>query len=163
VGNWFGSRKVKVGVATLAALVAAGGAMAYYTSSGSGNGGATVGGSPADLTITASTPTTGLLYPGSSGEVDAAISNPNTFPVRVNSLVLASGGIVADSGHPACDTSALHYTTQTNSGAGWTIPAKVGSTDGSLDIQLAAAISMDNSAANECQGAAFSVNLATGP
>jgi hypothetical protein len=163
VGKWFGSRKVKIGVATLAALVVAGGAMAYYTASGSGSGGATVGGSPAELTITASTPTTGLLYPGSSGEVDATISNPNTFTVRVNSLVLAGAGIAADSGHSACDASALHYTTQTNSGSGWTIPARVGSTDGSLDIQLAGAISMDIDAANECQGANFSVYLATGP
>jgi hypothetical protein len=163
VGTKRGSGKVRFAALVVGALVAAGGALAYYSSTGSGSGNASVVGSPADLTITAGTPTTGLLYPGSSGEVDATISNPNTFPVRVNSLVLASGGIAPDSGHSACDTSALHYTTQTNSGSGWTIPGKVGLTDGSLDIQLIAAISMDTDAANECQGAAFSVNLATGP
>jgi len=115
------------------------------------------------LTITAGTPTSGLLYPGSTGEVDATISNPNTFPLRVNSLILDSAGIAADSGHSGCDTSALHYTTQTNGGSGWNVPGKVGSTDGTLAIQLSGAISMDSSAANECQGSTFTVYLKTGP
>ena len=43
------------------------------------------------------------------------------------------------------------------------VPARVGTTDGSLDLQLARAISMDTSAANACQGATFTVSLATGP
>jgi hypothetical protein len=163
VGERVGNRKVRFAAAIVVALIAAGGALAYYTSTGSGSGDASVVGSPADLTITAGTPATGLLYPGASGEVDATISNPNAFPVRVNSLVLASGGIAADAGHSGCDTSALHFTTQTNGGLGWDVPAKVGATDGSLDVQLADAISMDSDAANECQGATLSVYLATGP
>jgi hypothetical protein len=153
---------VRFAVAILLALTVAAGALAYYTAGGSGSGSASVG-SPAELTITAVTPSTGTLYPGGTGEVAATISNPNTFTVRVNSLVLGSGGISADGGHSACDTSALHYTTQSNGGAGWTIPARVGSTDGSLEVHLANAISMDNDAANECQGAAFAVSLTTGP
>ncbi|HZQ04929.1 MAG TPA: hypothetical protein VFA88_13040 [Gaiellaceae bacterium] len=163
MGKRFGSRKVKVAVAVVAALGVTGAAMAYYTASGSGSGNASVGGSPADLTITASTPSAGLLYPGSTGEVDATISNPNTFPVRVNSLVLGAGGIAPDSGHSSCEASALHFTTQTNGGTGWDVPARVGAVDGTLDVQLADAISMDNDAANECQGATFTVSLATGP
>ena len=162
MGKRFASRKIKVVVAVVAALGVAGAAMAYYTATGSGSGNATVG-SPADLTITASTPSAGLLYPGSTGEVDATISNPNTFPVRVNSLVLGSGGITPDSGHSSCDASALHFTTQTNGGNGWDVPAKVGAVDGTLDVQLVDAIGMDNDAANECQGATFTVSLATGP
>ena len=163
MGQRLGSRKGRFAATIVVALIAAGGALAYYTSTGSGSGDASVVGSPADLTITARTPATGLLFPGSSGEVDATISNPNTFPVRVNSLVLAGGGIAADSGHSGCDTSALHFTTQTNGGQGWDIPPKVGATDGTLDVQLADAISMDSDAANDCQGATFSVYLATGP
>ena len=144
------------------ALVAAGGAFAYYSSTGSGSGSASVG-TPAELTITAATPGTGFLYPGGSGEVDATISNPNTLSVRVNSLVLDSAGISADAGHSGCDTSALHYATQNNGGLGWDVPAKVGATDGSLDVELADAISMDTDAANECQGATFTIYLKTGP
>jgi len=113
VGKRVRSRKVKLAVTIVVALIVAGGALAYYTSTGAGSGSASVG-SPAELTITAGTPTSGLLYPGSTGEVDATISNPNTFPLRVNSLILDSAGIAADSGHSGCDTSALHYTTQTN-------------------------------------------------
>ena len=87
--------------------------------------------SPDPLSIAAQTPATNLLYPGGSGEVDAIVSNPNPFPVRINSLVLGNGGIGVDSAHSGCDTSALHFTSQYNGGAGWDVPAKVGATDGS--------------------------------
>jgi hypothetical protein len=156
------SRWVKAFGAAIVALVVIGSALAYLGSTGSGSGSASVG-SPEELTITAVTPTTGLLYPGGTGDVDATISNPNTFSVRVNSLILGSGGISADNAHAGCDTSALHFTTQNNATAGWTIPAKVGATDGRLDVDLAGAISMDTDVVNECQGATFTVSLATGP
>lgn len=153
---------VRLVAAFAVALVAAGGALAYFTSAGSGSGSASVA-TPAELTISASTPATGLLYPGGTGEVDATISNPNAFDVRVNSLVLGSAGIAADGSHSGCDASVLHYTSQSNAGAGWDVPARVGTTDGTLDVELAGAISMDASAANACQGATFTVSLATGP
>jgi hypothetical protein len=154
---------VRLVAALVVALVAAGAALAYFTSTGGGGSGGAAVGAPAALTIAASTPAGGLLYPGGTGEVDVTIANPNPFPVRVNSLVLGGAGISVDGTHAGCDTSALRYTTQTNAGAGWTVPAKVGSVDGRLDLQLADAIGMDGSAANACQGATFTVSLATGP
>jgi hypothetical protein len=156
------STSVRLAVALVAALVASGGALAYFTTAGSGSGGASIG-TPAELTITAGTPANGLLYPGGTGEVDATISNPNSFQVRVNSLVLGGAGIAVDGSHSGCDTSALHFTSQNNAGAGWTVPPKVGAVDGTLDVRLDGAISMDGSAANACQGATFTVSLATGP
>jgi hypothetical protein len=162
VRRWFRSTTARLAAATAVALVAAGSAFAYYTSAGSGSGSASVA-SAAELTITAQVPASRLLYPGGSGEVDARISNPNPFRVRVNSLVLGSGGIDVDAAHSGCDPSVLHYTTQNAGGAGWDVPAMVGTTDGTLDLQLAGAISMDVSAANACQGATFTVSLATGP
>ncbi len=144
------------------ALVAAGGALAYYRVGGGGSGGASIG-SPSELSIVARIPATGLLRPGATGEVDATITNPNPFSVRVNSLVLGGGGIVVDGSHADCDASVVHFTTQTNAGAGWAIPPKVGATDGTLDLELANALSMDASASNACQGATFTVSLATGP
>jgi hypothetical protein len=162
VRRLFRSGKVRFAATVVVALAAAGGALAYYTSLGSGTGSASVS-SPDPLAITADTPTAGFLYPGGTGEVDATISNPNPFTVRVNSLVLGSGGISPDASHSGCDTSALHYTTQTNGGAGWDVPAKVGSTDGTLSVKLHDAISMDGDAGNACQGATFTVSLATGP
>jgi hypothetical protein len=156
------STSVKLAVALGVALVASGGALAYFTSAGNGNGGASIG-TPAELTISAGTPADGLLYPGGTGEVDATISNPNLFQVRVNSLVLGGGGIAVDGTHSGCDTSALRFTSQNNAGAGWNIPARVGAVDGTLDVRLEGAISMDGAAANACQGATFTVSLATGP
>jgi hypothetical protein len=153
---------VRLVAAFAVALVTAGGALAYFTSAGGGSGGASVA-APAELTISASTPATDLLYPGGTGEVDATISNPNAFRVRVNSLVLGSNGIAADGSHSGCDTSVLHYSSQSNGGAGWDVPARVGATNGTLDVELAGAIGMDASAANACQGATFTVSLATGP
>ena len=158
----FNGRFAKALLAAVATLVLAGGAFAYFTSTGSGSGSASVG-SPDEVTIAAVTPTSGLLYPGATGELDATISNPNTFSVRVNSLVLGGGGISVDGGHAGCDTSAIHYTTQNNGGVGWTVPPKIGSTPGSLDVDLADAVGMDSDAANECQGATFTISLVTGP
>jgi hypothetical protein len=139
-------------VATAAALALSGGAVATASVA-----------SPDPLSIAAQTPTVNLLYPGGSGEVDATVSNPNPFPLRINSLVLGSGGIGVDSAHSGCDTSALHFTSQSNGGAGWDVPARVGTTNGILDLQLTGSISMDTSAANACQGATFTISVATGP
>ena len=111
--------------AAATALALSGGAVAYYSSAGHGSGSASVA-SPDPLSIAAQTPAANLLYPGGSGEVDATVSNPNPFPVRINSLVLGSGGIGVDSAHSGCDTSALHFTSQNNGGAGWDVPARSG-------------------------------------
>ena len=148
--------------AAATALALSSGAVAYYTSAGHGSSSASVA-SPDPLSITAQTPVTNLLYPGGSGELDATLSNPNPFQVRVNSLVLGGSGIGVDSGHSACDTSAVHFVSQSNGGSGWTVPAKVGPTEGTLDLALAGAISMDADAANACQGATFTISLETGP
>jgi hypothetical protein len=156
------STTVRLAAAVVAALAVGGGAYAFYTSTGQGGGSASVA-SPDPLTITAQTPASGLLYPGASGEVDASISNPNPFGLRVNSLVLGSNGISVDGVHAGCDTAALHYAAQDNGGGGWDIPPRVGLTDGTLDVPLPDAISMDTSAADAFQGATFTVSLATGP
>ena len=129
------NRKTLLAVVAAAAtaLALSGGAVAYYSSAGHGSGSASVA-SPDPLSIAAQTPTANLLYPGGSGEVDATVSNPNPFPVRINSLVLGSGGIGVDSAHSGCDTSAVHFTSQNNGGAGWDVPARIGTTDGTLDL-----------------------------
>jgi hypothetical protein len=148
--------------AAATALALSSGAVAYYTSAGHGSSSASVA-SPDPLSITAQSPATNLLYPGGSGELDATVSNPNPFPVRINSLVLGGSGIAVDSGHSGCDTSAVHFASQSNGGSGWDVPAKVGATEGTLDLALAGAISMDTDAANACQGATFTISLETGP
>jgi methionine-rich copper-binding protein CopC len=108
----------------------------------------------------------GQLFPGGSVEVDLAVTNPNPFAVHITSLALdaslGTGGFEVDAGHAACALSALHFSPQTNNGPGWQVPAKVGSSEGSLLIEMPAALSMDGSAANACQGATFTVHLKGG-
>jgi hypothetical protein len=152
---------VTVGVA---GLVLAASAVAFFTTTGSGSGS---GNTPAAqaVTLTAGTPTA-QLYPGGAADVAVSVSNPNLFALRLVSLSLdtaaGTGGFDVDAGHSGCDPAVLSFTTQTNAGAGWTIPAKVGATNGVLAIDLSSALAMSTSAANACQGASFLVHLSVG-
>jgi hypothetical protein len=145
-------------VAGVLALAASTSSFAYFTASGSGSSGGSVG-SPAELTISPATPTS-QLYPSGSSDVALTISNPNEFSIHVNSLDLDSGGITAST---SCDTSKVHFASQSNSGAGWDVDPKAGAVDGTLSLHLAAALSMDADAPDDCQGATFTVYLRTGP
>jgi hypothetical protein len=107
------------------------------------------------------------LYPGGQADVSLTVDNPNAFSLHIGSLSLATGqgaaGFGVDAGHAACATSTLGFTTQTNGGAGWSVPAKVGSTNGTVSVTLPNALAMSASAANACQGATFDVYLSAGP
>lgn len=147
-------------------IVGAGGtALAYWNATGTGAGAASTG-TATELTLTPGTPTASL-YPGGSADVSVVVSNSNAIAVTFGSLALATdqgtGGFAVDSSHSGCDTTALSFTTQTNSGAGWSVPARIGAMDGSLSLSLSNAVSMDVGAANACQGATFTVYLAAGP
>jgi len=156
-------RKKKVVVLAIlaVALTAIGVAIAAWTTGGSGSGQASAG-TATSMTISAGTPSSSL-YPTASADVAAVISNPNPYKVHVSSIAL--GAITVDAGHSACNTGASVSVTspQTNSGAGWDVPAKSGGVDGSLNVDMANAISMSNAANDSCQGATFTVALtATG-
>jgi len=150
---------------TVAMAVVVAVAFGFFTSTGTGSGTGSAQSSAQAVTIATATPSS-ALYPGGSGSVAVNITNPNNFRVKVNSLVLdtsqGTNGFDVDSGHSSCVTSVLHFTTQDNSAAGWFVPAKVGSTDGSLPLDLTGALSMDSNAANACQGASFTVYLKPG-
>jgi hypothetical protein len=117
------------------------------------------------VTLSPATATSGLS-PGTSSDVALTVSNPNPVAVHIGSLALdpsqGSAGFTVDSGHSGCATSTLNFTSTNNGGAGWSVPAKVGSTNGTLSLDLAAAISMTTGAAAACQGATFTVYLAVG-
>jgi hypothetical protein len=145
-------------VAGVLALAASTGSFAYITAQGSGSGSASVG-HPDPLTISPATPTT-EIYPGGASDVALTISNPNPFPIHVNSLELASGGITATN---SCDAATVHYASQSNTGTGWTVDPKAGNVDGTLALDLTDALSMDADAPDSCQGATFTIYLQTGP
>jgi len=145
-------------VALVVALVVAiaGIAVAQWSTSGSGSAAAETD-TPADLTLTPATPAA-ALYPGGSTAVVLSVHNPGVATVRVNALALATGeavnGFEVDAAHPDCDEQALSYTTQTNGGAGWSLPA-----GGTLAVTLAGALALSSGADDGCQGATFTVHL----
>jgi hypothetical protein len=134
----------------------AGAAAAYWGSTGGGSAAATSASTSA-LTLSPATPTA-QLYPGGQAAVVLTVTNPNSGSIRIGLLTLdtsqGSSGFGVDAGHSACGVSALSFTTQTNGGAGWTVPG-----NGTLSVTLANALSMGTGAANACQGAAFAVYL----
>ena len=81
-------------------MAVAGAAIAYFTSSGSGTGTATVGTSSA---VTINATISSSLYPGSSSPVSFTIDNPSSGTQRVGTITLAS--ISVDGAHSACSTA----------------------------------------------------------
>ena len=142
------------------ALATAGIALAYSTQSGSGSGAATTG-TTQPLVLSPGT-ASNQLYPGGTSAVAVTVTNPNPGPVKAPSLALettqGTGGFTVDGAHVACGVASLTFTTQTNGGAGWTIPAS-----GSSVLSLAGSLSMNTNALNACQGASFTVYLKVGP
>jgi hypothetical protein len=150
---------------TLLSLAIVGVASAYWSGWGAGSSSAATGTALA-LTLAPGT-ATGDLVPGGQTAVVLTLSNPNGFAVYIGSLTLDTsqgvGGYGVDAGHSACAVSAFTFTTQTNSGTGWTVPEKVGTVNGTLSATLASALTMSIDAANACQGASITVYLSAGP
>ena len=148
-------------VAIVLCVVTAGVAAAYWAGGGSGSGSVSTT-DAADLTLSPGVPAA-TLSPGGQAAVALTVSNPNSSAVSIASLVLdttrGTAGFAVDSGHSGCAVSALSFTTQTNASAGWTVPRKVGATDGTVSLTLVNAVSMAVDAANSCQGAYFTVYL----
>ncbi len=158
-------RQLKRGtsVAVAAAIVVAvgGAAEAVWTAGGGGTGDADSA-ALLPVALSSGTPVT-PLFPGGQIDVQVTVTNPNDANAKIESIALdasqGAGGFAVDAGHAGCILSTLSFTTQTNGGAGWTLPPRVGAVDGTLDITLPNALSMSTSAANACQGATFTIYL----
>jgi hypothetical protein len=152
-------------VTILLVVSVAGVTYAYWSGAGGGAGSGTTGTTVA-VTLSPGTPVADL-YPGGRANVAVTASNPNTSPVQIGSLELdpgqGTGGFAVDAGHTGCALAALSFTTQTNGGAGWNVPAKVGAVNGTLSITLSNALAMAAAAANACQGASISIYLKAAP
>ena len=159
-----GSR-LALAAAVLGLALPGGAAVAFWSGSGAGPGTAATA-TASSLTVTAGAAPAGL-HPGGTSAVALVLSNPNTFPVQVPSLVLdttqGTGGFAVDAAHSGCGLGTLSFTAQNNAGAGWTVPARVGVTNGQVTLSLTGSVSMGLSAADACQGAAFTVFLRVGP
>lgn len=159
------SRSRQLSLLVVAVTAIAGAAFAYFRAAGNGTGTATTGTAVA-VTLAPGT-ASASLYPGGTANVVLTASNSNSAAVRFSSLALATGqgtgGFVVDAGHAGCAVSALAFTTQTNGGVGWNVPARVGAVNGTLSITLTNALAMNVNAASACQGATFTVYLTAGP
>jgi hypothetical protein len=142
-------KRITVGTIAVVVLAAAGLAYAAWTSSGTGSGYAKAQSAQALTTVDVSASTTATLYPGATGNVKLEIANPNPYPVRVTD-VTGNGAITADGGHPGCATTGVTFTDQT--GQTIDVPA-----NGSTQVTLNNAASMDNTSSNGCQGATFTI------
>jgi hypothetical protein len=98
--SWTTGKRASVALGSTIAVVAAGVAFAYFTSSGSGTGTATVGSSSA-VTLHASISSN--LFPGSSSPVTLTVDNPSSGVQRVGTVSLSS--ISVDGAHSGCSTT----------------------------------------------------------
>ena len=146
-------------VAAVVAALAVTGAARPVRRGGGGSGAGSTGTTQA-VTLSPATPVA-QLYPGGRSSVRLTVTNPNTAPVRVDSFGLdttrGTGGFAVDAGHAGCGLSSLSVTTDTNGGAGWTIPGGA-----AVTVTLVDALAMHLTAANACQGATFTVHLQAG-
>ncbi len=105
-------KKVFAALGVLAVLAAAGAAIAYFTSSGSGTGTASVGTSSA-LTIHGTSAST--LYPGTSSTVSFTVDNPSSGHEQLGTIHLASIKACTGTGSSwngsACSNSGTEQTT----------------------------------------------------
>lgn len=152
--HWIDRRRALTAVACTVALAAAGAAIAYFTSSGSGTGSAAVGSSsPVTLHATISS----NLYPGSSSPVTFTVDNPSSGSQRVGTITLSS--ISVDSGHSGCSTAI---------GGGnpdFGMPAvsvnKVFPPGNGQSVTPSGTLTMNETGVNQdaCQGATLTLNL----
>jgi hypothetical protein len=133
----------------LVAALGAGAAYAYFTSTGRGTGGASIGSMKTVTLAVSSTAPVTPLRPGGAGDATLQVANPNGFAVTVTSVV-RSGAITADSGHPGCTTTGVTFTDQ--SALGLNIPG-----NSTIAVDLPGAVAMDASSPAGCQGATFSI------
>ena len=92
-------QRALIALSAIGVLVAAGAAIAYFTSAGSGTATATVGSSSA---ITLKATVTGSLYPGTSSPVTFTVDNPSAGKQKVGTITLSS--ITVDAPHSECST-----------------------------------------------------------
>jgi hypothetical protein len=148
------SRRLVALVGVVAVLAAAGAAVAYFTSTGTGSATATVGTSSA-LTVNG-TPS-GSLYPGASATVNFTASNPSPGHEYLATIHLAS--LTVDSSHATAGCSATWFS-MPDVTANQDIPSGTGA--GSTTVTATGSLSMSNSGNQDaCQGATLTLNFTT--
>lgn len=144
-------RRLLAAVTVVATLAVAGAAFAYFTSTGSGTGSATVG-SSSNWTVAAQTATGGPLYPGAgSMSIPYTIKNPSSGSQGLQSVsaaVASSGGNVTQNGSAVAGCSASWFTATNN-------PPGLGDVPGGQTVTGSVTVTMQDdttSSQDACQG-----------
>src|SRR3954452_8597286 len=129
-------------------VTSTGGAVAYWSTSGSGSGAAIVGSMPvATQALTAGDATAGQqLLPGRSADAVLKVNNPNDFPVTLVSVA----GTTAPSASNGCSPTGVTFADA--SGLTTEIPAGAATI-----VDLPGSVSMTMQSASACQGATFTI------
>ncbi len=137
------------GPALVLASVGTGSAYAYFTGSGAANGSASTGTlKPVTVAATAGTPNS-MLEPGGDADVVLQVTNSNPYDVTLAS-VTGNGTIAPNSDHVNCTTTGVTFADQNN------LSISIAA-NGTTQVDLPHAASMDSSSSSGCQGATFSI------
>lgn len=147
-------KRASIALGSTIAVVAAGVAFAYFTSSGSGTGSASVGSSSA-VTLHASISSN--LFPGSSSPVTLTVDNPSSGAQRVGTVSLSS--ITVDAGHSSCATTISGGNPDFTMAA---VPVnQVFSPGNGQSVTATGTLAMNETGVNQdgCQGATLTLHL----
>lgn len=152
--SWTTKRRALIALGCTCALAVAGVALAYFTTSGSGTGNATVGSSSA---VTLHATVSSNLYPGTSSPVSFTVDNPSSGSQRVGTITLSS--ITVDAGHSTCST------TISGGNPDFAMPAvavnKVFAAGNGQSVTQTGTLTMNETGVNQdaCQGATVTLHL----
>jgi hypothetical protein len=144
-------RRVAILAAIIGTIIGSGVAYAYWTTAGTGSGTAKAATAAPLSTVAAVASTTGLLYPGATGDLQVTFVNPNPFAVTVTSLSSGTGAVTAP-GAFSCITTGVSLVQQSN------LSILVGA-NGQATAIITGAVRMDTSSDSGCQGATFAVPI----
>ncbi|MGH7315797.1 MAG: hypothetical protein ACREJS_06000 [Candidatus Rokuibacteriota bacterium] len=145
-------KKASVAGVALALFLLVGVVFAAWVVTGTGSGSARARQAQDLTTADASASTSAQLYPGATGDVRITIDNPNPFPVTVESIAKTAGSPITSDKGGACDASTGVTFTDQNPTSNNVVAAS-----GQVTMTLNNAVSMDNTSANACQGAVFTI------
>lgn len=144
---------VVIGACLALTVGAAGGvALAWFTTTGSGSGTASVATSSYILsveTVTTATPSA-MLTPGASADLVVRVRNDNATAVTITGLSQDGAVVVVDGG--ACTAANAAVSVAELSGLSIQIPATT-----TLDVHVPTAVAMGATADNGCQGKSFQI------
>ena len=129
--------------------VSSGAAYAYWRTTGSGSGAASVGTVQSVTVLAASGTPASLLVPGASAELVLSISNPNSYALTLTGI--APNGTITVSGGSGCTAVNSGVSVSTLSGLSLSISA------GTSTVRIPAGIQMTSGSASGCQSADFQV------